>query len=169
MALLIKDVAHRDAQDILDDYWDGQYPVDPISIADHMGITVWEADLPEDVSGQLVRTDASRMGEIYLNKNELEVRRRFTCAHEIGHWVDRQTHNDTDYSFTDYRDASRKPDEAVEWYADHFAANLLMPTDEVNDLLDLGFTAGELSHYFDVSPAAVRVRLRSLGRTAARV
>lgn len=163
MARLIKDVAHEDAQKILDDFWDGEYPVDPVRIAHRMGIGVWEADLDEDVSGWLVRDDESRLGKICLNRNEMEVRRRFTCAHEIGHWVDRKFHQDDEYSFVDYRDASKKPDDATEWYADHFAANLLMPTDEFTELYDIDFTNRELADYFAVSPAAVRVRLRSLG------
>ena len=164
MGRLIKDVAREDAEAILDEYWDGTFPVDPVNIATQMGIGVWEADLPAEVSGQLVRDGVATMGKIYLNRSESVTRRTFTCAHEIGHWVDRQHHDDKEYAFVDYRDASQKPDEAEEWYADHFAANLLMPADEFNELCGLNFSVSELAYYFAVSPAAVRVRLRSLGR-----
>jgi len=160
---LIKDVAHEDAQKILDDYWDGLYPVDPVAIANNIGIQVWDADLPIDISGQLVKDGPLTLGQIHLNRHEMDVRRRFTCAHEIGHWMDRQHHEDQEYSFVDYRDASKKPDNAVEWYADHFAANLLMPTDEFTRLRSRGSSIIQLAEFFFVSTAAVRVRLRSLG------
>ncbi|MDR2930624.1 MAG: ImmA/IrrE family metallo-endopeptidase [Propionibacteriaceae bacterium] len=162
MTRLIKDVAREDAVRILDQYWDGRYPVDPVRIAQGIGIRVWTADLPVDVSGQLIKSETDAVGNIYLNQTETAVRQHFTCAHEIGHWVDRKNHHDLKYSFVDYRDASKAPAVATEWYADHFAGNLLMPTEDFTRFHKMGFSVPDLAFYFGVSPASVKVRLRSL-------
>src|SRR5215210_3997416 len=61
---------------------DGMLPVPVEAIAeDLLGLSVEEIEL--DISGMLV--PATR--QIYVNATEPELRRRFTVAHELGHWV----------------------------------------------------------------------------------
>src|ERR1700722_9211261 len=72
-------------------------PVDPIFIARQLGLDVVEARLEDGVGGMLV----NRPGEpaIYLNASDGRNRQRFTCAHELGHWIKRISARDTDWAF----------------------------------------------------------------------
>src|SRR5436190_10493767 len=66
-------------------------PVQVVPIADALGLSVYRAtDWPDTTSGMIVR-DAERGGAsgfaIYVNAKHSEVRRRFTIAHEVAHFV----------------------------------------------------------------------------------
>jgi Zn-dependent peptidase ImmA (M78 family) len=159
MAQLIKDVARDNAADVLADHWDGQFPVDPFSIADKMGITVWDASLDHHISGVLLKHD-DQAAQIYINRDEPAARQRFTCAHELGHFVDRRRHEDDSYSFEDHRDD--EPNTPIEFYADWFAANLLMPRVQFREKLDAGYADSDLMGYFGVSRAAVQARKKNI-------
>jgi len=161
MAKLIKDAARDDAEQVLSRYWTGTLPIDPVQIAKDLGINVWEAAMPSDVAGELYQADPQHV-DIYLNRNDSESRQTFTCAHEIGHYWDRRQRNDTQYSFTDHR-GEAPPDNPLEWYADHFAANLLMPEKQFRGMVDAGFGIAELMEAFAVSRQAVMTRMRGLG------
>ena len=88
-----------------------------------------------------------------------ERRRRFTIAHEIGHFV--------------LHPERLRPErgggvnaawQAQEREADQFAAELLMPEDLVRQaVVEQGADASRLADRFDVSLAAMRTRLRHLG------
>jgi len=158
--MLIKDAARNDARSVLMEHWDSDtFPVEPVAIAQKLGAKVFLADMDE--SGMIIQKDGGPV-EIFLSHHESPLRRRFTCAHEIGHLVDRQRRRDTDYSFVDRR--SGRADNAFEWYADHFAANLLMPQDEVERLQDLEYPLEQMADHFGVSHSAMRVRLRLLNQ-----
>ncbi|WIE54197.1 ImmA/IrrE family metallo-endopeptidase [Curtobacterium sp. MCBD17_003] len=156
---LVKDVARAAAQRALDDYWDGTIPVNPARIAMDLGMNVYRAYLAEDQSG-MIRKLENEPAEIFLNANEPPLRQNFTCAHELGHWFERRSQSDEEYSFVDHRNAT--PNDAHEWFAEHFAANLLMPTREFITAADRGLSVAELSDYFVVSQPAIRNRLRAL-------
>ena len=158
---LVKDQAREDAEQVLLGYWDDGYPVDPVEIAQGLGIKVWTARLPSDVAGELVQ-EAGKPAEIYLNENDSDVRQTFTCAHEVGHYWERSQRNDKEYSFVDRR-GEAPPSDPHEWYADHFAANLLMPEDEFRRKVEAGYTPAKLASHFAVSRQAVATRMRSLG------
>lgn len=86
-------------------------------------------------------------------------RRRYSLAHEFHHVV---MHPFRDVLFA-FEPAGRRP-EQFERLADAFAASLLMPKRFVRSV----FTSGvqdpyELARQFQVSPAAMRVRLHQLG------
>lgn len=157
---LVKDVARAAAQRALDDHWDGQIPVDPAKIAMDLGMYVYRGYLAEDQSG-MIRKLAGEPAEIFLNANEPPLRQNFTCAHELGHWFERERQSDEEYAFVDHRD--EKPNDAHEWFAEHFAANLLMPEREFIAAADRGLSVDALSDRFVVSRPAVRNRLRALG------
>ena len=157
---LIKEVARRSAERILAEHWDGTLPVDPARIALTIGMRVFTADLDEDTSGLIVKESADAPAEIYLNRDEPPARQNFTCAHELGHWVERDEQRDARYSFVDRRDAS--PNDAHEWFAEHFAGNLLMPASHFIASFDEGLNDSQLARRFAVSPAAVRTRIRGL-------
>jgi hypothetical protein len=158
--MLIKDLAQIDAENVRREYWDGIFPVDPIVIVRRMGVTPYLSCLG-DTSGLIVRP-ANEQAKIYVNRFESKARQRFTYAHEIGHYVERTRNRDDAYTFRDRR--AGKSDTPHEWYADHFAANLLMPQAVFEELVEVyGATCDELVGYFGVSISAVRTRARSLG------
>ena len=158
--VLIKDLAQIDAENVRREYWDGIFPVDPIVIARRMGVIPYLSCLG-DTSGLIVRP-ANEQAKIYVNRFESKARQRFTYAHEIGHYVERTRNRDDAYTFRDRR--AGKSDTPHEWYADHFAANLLMPQAVFEELVEVyGATCDELVGYFGVSISAVRTRARSLG------
>ena len=158
--VLIKDLAQIDAENVRREYWDGIFPVDPIVIARRMGVTPYLSRLG-DTSGLIVRP-INKQAKIYVNQFESKARQRFTCAHEIGHYVERARNRDDAYTFRDRR--AGKADTPHEWYADFFAANLLMPQAVFEELVEVyGATCDELVGYFGVSISAVRTRARLLG------
>lgn len=157
---LVKDVARSAAHRALQQHWDGQIPVDPARIAMKLGMRVYRAYLDDDESGMISKR-AGEPAEIVINANEPLLRQNFTCAHELGHWFERERQDDGEYSFVDHRNA--KPNDAREWFAEHFAANLLMPTREFIAAADEGLSVASLSDRFVVSQPAVRSRLRALG------
>jgi len=163
MTTLLKDLAREDATRVLDEHWDGQYPVDPARIANRMGIKVWRTDMPDDTSGAIVKREGAP-AEIYFDADEPPQRQRFTCAHEIGHYIDRQRHQDAQYSFQDLRRGAANTPE--EFYADHFAGNLLMPRRKVLAMWNEGNTTNDMADFFAVSLSAMGTRLRSLGLAA---
>lgn len=110
---------------------------------------------------------------IWVNKiaNPIEERRRFTMAHELGHFMlhiaplsswDNKTFEDDEIGFNrddkwDYK----------EMEANNFAAQLLMPKEAFSTLLFDGEKPEErvdrLSKEFHVSKIAMKYRLESLG------
>jgi Zn-dependent peptidase ImmA (M78 family) len=143
--------------------WGDRYPVDPVLIASALGIDVLDAHLDARVSGALVK-ERGQDPAILLNAEDHPNRKRFTCAHEIGHFVLRSDQPD-EYEYIDYRDTIYSPagEDTEEVYANTFAAALLMPEDEVKRLHGQGKTEIEMALYFDVSREAMHYRLRNLG------
>lgn len=138
-------------------------PVDPVSIARGLGIKVFLGDLPEGVSGMLVKQPRFDP-EIYINGSDSPTRQRFTCAHELGHYVKRASSDDDFFEYVDTRGPSAsRGTRADEIYANGFAAALLMPREAVERLARHGETAGEMAYRFGVSLEALRNRLANLG------
>ena len=150
-----------------DDAAEVRLPVDPFAIARNLGINVYVSTLDEDVSGMLVKRAAYDDPEIYLNAGDSRNRQRFTCAHELGHYVKRTASGDANeiWEYVDRRDtlASRghDPDEI---YANQFAANLLMPRDMLTKLKGER-TLAALAALFGVSADAMTFRLDNLRRS----
>lgn len=156
--MLIKDKAAQDAAEVLDTHWALGFPVDPERIAEAIGMIVERRHLRDGTSGMLrVEQDASP--EIYVDVNDVEQRQRFTIAHELGHYFERTTSGATDFNFIDRRGAEY---DAHEFYADEFAANLLMPEREVRARVEAGDRLTKLAQYFGVSLPAAKLRLRRL-------
>lgn len=154
--------AAEDAEHILADYWDGRLPVDPAHIARALGLRVVTALLPADRSGALVKT-REEAPTILMNAADSFRRQRFTCAHEIGHYVKRPDHPD-EYEYIDYRDAlASQGTNREEIYANKFAAALIMPAREVRRLAAEGLNDLEMASRFDVSVEAMQYRLQNLG------
>ncbi len=147
------------ALQLLSDRWDNQLPVDPIQMARVLGIEVAKVELDRQVAGYIKQHDGRV--RIYLNRADKKPRWRFTCAHEIGHFV---RNGDGDFAYVDYRDTLAQegvdPDEI---YANTFAATLLMPESAVTQFLEIRMGAKQMASEFGVSPTAMKIRLESLG------
>jgi Zn-dependent peptidase ImmA (M78 family) len=103
-------------------------PVPVRQLAKLAGATLRSGDLPDNLSGFLLRQAGGAV--IGVNADHAETRQRFTIAHEIGHLL---LHPDQSYLdrkilpayFRD--DRSRTAEDKVEIDANQFAADLLMP------------------------------------------
>jgi hypothetical protein len=138
-------------------------PVDVTGIAEALGLSVWESDaeLPEGVSGKIFKDPISGGAEgfsIIVRESDPYVRRRFTVAHEIAHFV---LHRDQiGDSLTDdelYRSGLSTRQEAQ---ANRFSADILMPRNLVNRYVaQHGQDPEAMASVFKVSELAMRIRL----------
>ena len=147
------------AKDILNLYWDGYLPVDPIDIAVQMGVEL-NPNPFLDHSGHF-RFDSNGAPTIDYNNTESKNRQRFTIAHELGHYVngDHDAPRDTSISFNQYNR------DICEVNANRFAAELLMPDNVVKYLINFEhiYSLDDLAKRFDVSTSAMHYRLVNLG------
>ena len=128
-------------------------PVDPIVIANKLGIKVFKAGLADGVSGLLVKR-VGRDPEIYVNVKDSDNRQRFTVAHELGHYVKRSSSGDETWEYVDPRGSlASKGSDPDEIYANQFAASLLMPRSMVEQLRQTHTTS--LAYKFGVSEDAM--------------
>lgn len=158
--------AAQEAEAILDSVWarvaGRRVPVDPVRIATEIGIDVSEADLDPDVSGA-IRKSAGKDPQILLNRHDHPNRQRFSCAHELGHYVQRASAGEP-FEFIDFRGPlAGTGTDATERFANAFAANLLMPADEVRSRARTARSVIGLAFEFRVSPEAMTHRLDALG------
>jgi Zn-dependent peptidase ImmA (M78 family) len=139
-------------------------PVDVQALANALGLRVVETPLPDDISGKIERDWVDGDGfMITLNSNHAPVRRRFTLAHEIAHFVlHRDLIGDGIVDNGLYRD-NRIGDER-ERQANTYAAQILMPRNLVRQAWNEGLTsAAELAAAFRVSAGVAEIRMRELG------
>ena len=144
-------------------------------VARQLGLPIVRADLGEGVSACLV-TEAGR-SYIGVRAEDHENRRRFSIAHEIGHYVlehsreavhiDRES--SVSYRSVVYRTTRSASGDPREVEANQFAACLLMPANRVRrEATKLGGAITDnqvdaLASDFKVSPAAMAIRLQVLG------
>ena len=141
---------------------DGAVPVDALA-TDLLGLFVVESDDIE-VSGLLV--PATRY--VYLNAREAresEGRRRFTLAHEIGHWVcqcDEGMAAAPEPILCRDSDMASKTGGPLEREANNFAASQLMPEQQVREVAADGMPVDAAADLFGVSDVAMEWRYFNL-------
>jgi Zn-dependent peptidase ImmA (M78 family) len=144
---------------------DHPVPVDAVA-TDMLGLLVQESDDIE-VSGLLV--PGTRY--VFLNAREAresEGRRRFTLAHEIGHWVcqcDEGRIPSPAPIMCRQADLAAGADAALEREANNFAASLLMPEGRVRRAAARGLSPGKAAERMGVSDIAMEWRYFNLGMT----
>ena len=157
---------------ILRAFGDIVLPVKIEDIAKSLGLRVLPYPLGDDVSGLLSIENGN--GTIGYNQAEPKVRRRFTIAHELGHFV---LHKDKSHLFVDkqfiYRSqqSNNTPvNQVMEQEANFFASAILMPSEPLRGHIekmhiDLGSEESikELAKMFEVSTTAMSVRISQLG------
>lgn len=120
---------------------------------------VYDDTLTPSQSGYLRKTNGAWV--IGVNKHHHRRRQRFTLAHEFGHFI---MHKNDDMVFEDevlFRDENLT---AIEYAANRFAAELLMPQELFVASIKKGETSLEdLAEKFEVSTLAVKNRVLTLG------
>ena len=155
-----------EAQRVLGQVWrDAGVPVDPVRIARRLGLMVVVAKMKDDEVTGILEKEAGRDPVIFVNRFDSIERKRFMCAHEIGHFVGRPSDLDH-FKYVDRRDAvlagNTDPEEAA---ANAFAAALLVPATEKRRLLGRrGFEEIELAWEFQVPREVMHNRLVTLSR-----
>jgi len=139
-------------------------------LCDKLNITLESKRLGDDVSGFFVMTGSQKI--ITYNSSNAETRKRFTIAHEIGHYI---FHSKEQPIFVDkapkvlFRNiASSTGEDYKEREANAFAASLLMPKDLLEEQIskapaDINKAITFLAKKFGVSENAMSFRLSNLG------
>lgn len=153
--------AKFNAQGVLETHWDGTLPVDPAIISARVGVEVFNAQLGNDVYGVLQRKPG-KGPQMFLDVDQPSNRWRFTCAHELGHYIDRSSRLDEDIEYIERRSDSN-PFSKDEIFANEFAGNLLMPEHEVRSRHEAGMSAMRMALDFGVSYDAMLYRKNRLG------
>ncbi len=146
-------------------------PVRPERVARNCGIDIEYKAFTDDLSGVLVKHPEGAV--IGVNESHSRVRRRFTIAHELGHFVLRHAGKVfIDKHSISRRDASSSfAADVHEIEANQFAASLLMPRELVFMALNSLYTdelsrdqiITALARMFEVSGKAMEYRLMNLG------
>jgi Zn-dependent peptidase ImmA (M78 family) len=161
--------------DLLHEHNVDRVPVPVEAIARAVGLPIVETEMEADVSGALIRS--GNLQGIAVNSSQAPVRKRFTVAHELAHFLlDHVDKDHVDWHFTVIRrdGSSSEAEDDQEIAANFFAASLLMPKHILRkDVERHKHFDGEvqlddtdilvLAKKYKVSEAAMRYRLQNLG------
>lgn len=142
--------------------YQNEAPVNVMGIAKELGLKIYQDELPEGISGCIIRKSESNDGDgfiVVVDKDEPYVRQRFTAAHEIGHFV---LHKEMigDGLQENYLLRADKMTNRQESQANQFAADILMPFHLINKLMEEGYNTVEtLAQKLEVSKIAMGIRL----------
>ena len=156
----------KDAEQVRAENYQTTPPVDVYEIAENNGLDIIETIFPpeqDDISGFVTTTDGK--GKLYVNLNEHPNRRRFTVAHELGHWRlhKEELKNNPERSILFRIAIGQLNKDPIEKEANIFAANLLVPM-ELLKKAKKGKTHQELAELFGVSTEVIGYRLKLLER-----
>lgn len=169
MGELVYQAARREAERLFDRCWDGVFPVDLRPVTYELGVEVFYRDLTYHVPGAVLESISGvtskgrgKPAGIVVNSCHTDLMRRFILAHQLGHVVDRKNiAGDDEYSFVDSRD---KKYDLHEFFADEFAAALLMPASDIRRMQDQYYTEREMAEHFAVPVENVKRWISRLER-----
>jgi Zn-dependent peptidase ImmA (M78 family) len=164
-------IARRKARELL---LEGKVETPPVPVeqlAALVGATIRYEPFAGELSGMVHRSASGVI--IGVNSMHAKTRRRFTIAHELGHFLlhrNEELHIDERFPIGFRSELSSKALDAAEIEANQFAAELLMPTaliaDHVRSLprnMDIETAVSRLAHRYEVSEQAMTIRLSALG------
>lgn len=144
------------------------------SVLRHYDIELLEASFEDPNVSGILSKEGDRWS-IIVNNDDSTTRRRFTVAHELGHYFAVQKSSEIaktfleknegaikDYFVFNRGDEVEEEDYQVERQANLIAASVLMPEDMVKNLFDQKIRLEEMAKKFGVSESAMSYRLRSL-------
>ena len=145
-------------------------PIDVNTIIRRLGISIsYDTPLHPDIVGQIQKIGSGY--RISVQPNDHPNRQRFTAAHELGHFLfhsdllGKGVDDDRMYRSTNigqFYNSNVHPRHETE--ANNFAALTLMPEHLIQSRYrGTDGSARELAREFQVSPAAMRIRLDNLG------
>ncbi|NRB01697.1 MAG: ImmA/IrrE family metallo-endopeptidase [Rhodobacteraceae bacterium] len=156
-----------DEMSVVRDYA-SRLPVDVIGIFDALRIEYIEEPMPDEQSGRIFYEDP--FCTVTVNANEGPQRKRFTAAHELGHYLlhrdllDGKKHLDRLFSSGGNDNPYGPLSPYHEVQANKFAADLLMPAGPLRaHFSPSADNVQELADLCGVSKAAMKIRLNSLG------
>lgn len=152
------------ANESLDKLGNRVYPIDVLEIAKSYGLAVFsDINFSKNDSGFIVLNDTTGAYEIIINEYHPVVRKRFTLAHEIAHFLFDKDYLNIHKSID--RDGNAKDDSYRyrEIIANKFAANLLMPQEEFIEKFLSNQSISEIADYFLVSKDTAKFRALNLG------
>ena len=139
-------------------------PTPVFEIISEIGLGPEFQSLDDDVSGWIEKSDSGYL--IVINKNHALTRKRFTAAHELGHYIYHRDllGNGTGDTRAYRAECSPLPNAAIrprhERQANSFAANFLMPVHAIEVLRQQGVhDAVDLAGRLGVSVDAMKIRL----------
>ncbi len=146
-------------------------PINVEKLASLLGVRVVALDLDKTTSGFIIEKDGEAI--IGVNKDHHPNRQRFTIAHELGHFrlhqsISKEFFDSYTVSFRNQRSSTGTNPQEIQ--ANAFAAELLLPEDEIVSYLDASpFDALDdleiyrMAEHFGVSVQSLSIRLASLG------
>lgn len=144
------------AEDLLSQLENIQYPLDLNLILDKFNLHLETKELPNDISGILDLNNNT----ITVEQRHSRERQHFTIAHEIAHFC---LHKNQDSLFEDKIFFRGIDSNSIEYQANNFAGELLMPKCEfLSQIKNGNNTIVGLAEYFGVSTLAIRVRAKNL-------
>jgi Zn-dependent peptidase ImmA (M78 family) len=163
--VLVTDAAREAAATVLEDVWKLGFPVDPIAIAERLGMRVEAASfIDEDMAGAIIAKGPEDVTLLYA-EGDILGRQVFTVAHELGHYFERLAKEDEEFSFVEKRHPEQY--DLHEFFADEFAGNLLMPEPVFAQLWRDGLSVRDLARYFGVTQSAAQKRAERLKKYGA--
>lgn len=137
------------------------YPINPLIVANKLTLKVNESTFTKDnISGVI----NFKTKDIYVSRYDVTTRKRFSIAHEIGHFILHRDIFENKNQHITYRDnVSSLGFDINEIEANFFAATLLMPRDEMEIRWKYSKNINYIAEYFWVSVLAAGFRLEYLG------
>lgn len=141
-------------------------PFDVISFAQDLGIEVLESDQLEKTTRGYIKEFSNNKMVICVNKNNYFNRKRFTIAHELGHYfLHRSALSKIRIDAEDYEPMYH--DETLDQQekdANDFGASILMPQEPFTKLWNQkDYPVEAMAKYFLVSELAIETRAKFLG------
>lgn len=157
------------AADVLREHGLESIPVDPVVLANRLGMAVFNAKFSDDNIVGMIAKQGDQI-TLLVNQSDPPFRKRFTIAHELGHHF---LHLFSDGEFVDgeanlFRlpqddQQDITPQRRREIQANMFAAALLMPADAVRSEWKKLRSVDAMARKFNVSEAAMGIRVGQLG------
>jgi Zn-dependent peptidase ImmA (M78 family) len=142
-------------------------PIDVYDIARNNGLDIVEKYFPPNqanIAGFVTRQDGR--GKLYVNLADSSNRRRFTVAHELGHWRlhKQELENNPNRSILFRIAIGQLNKDPIEKDANIYAANLLVPL-SLLEACRQGKSKEQLAEMFGVSTEVMGYRLSLLEKT----